>query len=201
MSKVTWKGSVQMSPLPAVLVTSKSGDKENVFTVAWTGVCCSQPPKVYISIRPERYSYSLIEESREFVINLTTADMARAVDFCGVRSGRDMDKFEACDLEKEPAAEVAAPILAASPLALECKVFDIIKLGCHDMFLADVVAVRADEKYIDEKGKFDLSKAGLIAYTHGEYYEMGKKLGSFGYTVRKKPAAPKKKRSTKPARK
>lgn len=192
MSKITWKGSTQLSPLPAVLVTSKSGERENVFTVAWTGVCCSQPPKVYISIRPERLSYEMIEESREFVINLTTEDMVAAVDFCGVRSGRDVDKFESCKLSKEPAAEVAAPVLADSPLALECKVTDIIKLGSHDMFLADVVAVRADEKYIDESGKFDLSKAGLIAYSHGDYRRIGKTLGSFGYSVRKKKARKKK---------
>lgn len=189
MAKVFWKGSTQLSPVPAVLVTCKSGDTVNVFTVAWTGIVCSQPPKTYISVRPERFSYGLIAESGEFVLNLTTVEMCRAVDFCGVRSGRDVDKFAACSLETEPAETVAAPLLKDSPVSLECRVTDRISLGSHEMFLADIVAVRAEESLLDKTGKLCLEKASLLAYSHGSYHALGKRLGGFGDSVRKKPAA------------
>ncbi len=195
MPKITWKGSVQLSPLPAVLVTSKSGERENVFTVAWTGVACTQPPKVYISVRPERYSHELISESGEFVINLTTEKMVRAVDYCGVKSGRDIDKFEKCSLEREAGETVAAPVLKDSPLALECRVCEVLKLGSHDMFLADVTAVRTEESMLDEAGRLCLERSGLVAYTHGEYRTLGKKLLHFGESVRKKRTLKKKKPS------
>ena len=188
MSKVLWKGSTQLSPVPAVLVTCRSGDTVNVFTVAWTGIVCSQPPKTYISVRPERFSYGLIAESGEFVLNLTTEKMLRAVDFCGVRSGRDVDKFAACSLETEPAETVAAPLLRDSPVSLECRVTDRIVLGSHEMFLADIVAVRAEDSLLDDAGKLCMERADLLAYSHGSYHALGKRLGGFGDSVRRKPA-------------
>jgi flavin reductase (DIM6/NTAB) family NADH-FMN oxidoreductase RutF len=187
MSKLVWKGSTQLSPLPAVLVTCGSAEKPNILTIAWTGIVCSQPPRTYISVRPERYSHALLCETGEFVINLTTQALCRATDYCGVRSGRDEDKLAAMHLETEPGETVNVPVLAASPLALECKVFERVPLGSHDMFLADITAIRVDEKYIDAAGKLSLDDAGLLAYTHGEYRTLGRVLGTFGYSVRKKP--------------
>ncbi|MBR5514681.1 MAG: flavin reductase family protein [Clostridia bacterium] len=186
MAKQVWKGSAQLSPVPCVLVTSGSVQKPNVFTVGWTGIINSQPPKLYVSIRPERYSYELIKESRELVVNLPTQAMTRSVDICGVRSGRDMDKFAKCHFTPVPASEVSAPVIEECPIALECKVFDIIPLGTHDMFLCDIVAVDVEEKLLDEKGKLRMEKCNLIAYSHGDYMALGRKLGSFGYSVRKK---------------
>ena len=174
-------------PLPALLVSCGSSPADyNLFTVAWAGTICTNPAMCYISVRPERHSYELIKESMEFVINLTTGAMARATDFCGVRSGRDMDKLAAAKLTVEPASKLSAPVIAQSPLALECKVREIIPLGSHDMFLAEIVAVDVEERLLDEAGKLHLEKAGLMAYSHGEYFAMGKKIGSFGYSVRKK---------------
>lgn len=186
MPKLTWKGSAQLSPVPAVLVTCGTAERANVFTVGWTGIVCTQPPKTYISVRPERFSYELLRENGEFAINLTTVEMQRAVDFCGVRSGRDVDKFSVCGLETEEASEIAVPILKASPLALECRVSDRIPLGSHDMFLADIVAVRVGEELIDSAGRLCLERANLLAYSHGAYHALGKKIGSFGDSVRKK---------------
>ncbi len=193
MSKVTWKGSALLSPVPPVLVTCAYGGKRNVFTVGWTGMICTHPAVTYIAVRPSRYSYDLIKNSGEFAVHLTTADMARTVDFCGVRSGRDVDRFEICHLETEAASEIAAPILTASPVALECKVRDVQSYGTHDIFIADIVAVDAEEGLLDEKGKLDLGKAGLLAYAHGSYYALGEQLGTFGYSVKKqkKVMAPK----------
>ena len=187
MGKQTWKPGNMLYPLPAVLVTvaDKEG-RQNVFTVAWTGTVCSDPAMVSISVRPERYSYHMIEETGEFVINLTTAKLAYATDYCGVRSGRDVDKFKEMNLTPIPAKEVKAPLLKESPVNIECKVKQIIKLGTHDMFLAEVVAVHADEAYMNEKGSFALSKADHMVYSHGRYYTLGKEVGSFGYSVRKK---------------
>ena len=189
MSRVNWKGSVLIAPVPPTMVTSSFEGKDNVFTVAWTGVLNTQPPKTYISVRPERYSYELIKNSGEFVINLTTRDMVRAADWCGTYTGRKVDKFQKHNLEKVKAQHVSAPILAQSPLALECKVCDIVEMGTHHMFIADIVGVSVDEKLLDEKGKLCLSKANLAAYAHGEYFELGRKIGSFGYSVRKKSAS------------
>ena len=185
-TKQVWKGSVLTSPVPPTLVTCDYKGVRNVFTVAWTGILCTQPPVTYISVRPERYSYDLIRQSGEFVINLATEELTRAVDFCGVRSGRKIDKFAHLGLSCDRASKVSAPILAQSPVNIECKVREVVKLGTHDMFIADIVAVDVANELIDEKGRLALEKAGLLAYSHGEYYGLGKKLGSFGYSVRKK---------------
>lgn len=192
MPKQSWKGSAQLSPVPCVLVTSGTVEKPNVFTVGWTGIINSQPPRLYVSIRPERYSYELIKQSRELVVNLPTQSMVRAVDLCGVKSGRDMNKFEKCDFTPVKGFSVDAPMIEECPIALECKVFDIIPLGTHDMFLCDIVAVDVEESLLDEKGKLRMEKCNLIAYSHGDYMALGKKLGSFGYSVRKKRTVRKK---------
>ena len=174
-------------PLPAVMVScAREGEKPNIITAAWVGTICSDPAMVSVSIRPERYSYQIIRETGEFVINLTTASMIRAADFCGVRSGRELDKFEACGLEIEEGFTVSAPVLSQSPVSLECRVTEIIPLGSHDMFLADITAVDVDPQYLDEQGKLCLSRSHLAAFAHGEYFELGKKIGSFGFSVRKK---------------
>lgn len=174
-------------PLPAVMVScQREGEKPNIITVAWTGTICSDPVMVSISVRPERYSYDIIKESGEFVINLTTDKLAFATDYCGVKSGRDIDKFKEMKLTPYPASQVKCPIIAESPLSLECKVRQIMPLGSHDMFIADVVAVDVSEEYINEAGKFELNNTGLMVYSHGEYFTLGEKLGSFGYSVRKK---------------
>lgn len=186
MAKQVWKGSAQLSPVPCVLVTSGTVEKPNVFTVGWTGIINSQPPRLYVSIRPERYSYELIKESRELAVNLPTQAMTRSVDICGVRSGRDMDKFGKCNFTAVPAANIAAPIIEECPIALECKVFDIIPLGTHDMFLCDIVSVDVEEDLLDEKGKLRMERCNLIAYSHGDYMALGRRLGSFGYSVKKK---------------
>ena len=185
-TKQVWKGSVLTSPVPPTLVTCEHNGIRNVFTVAWTGILCTQPPVTYISVRPERYSYELISQSGEFVINLATEELTKAVDICGVKSGRKLDKFAHLGLTCENASKVGAPILAQSPVNIECKVREVVKLGTHDMFIADIVALDVANELIDEKGRLELEKAGLLAYSHGEYYGLGKKLGSFGYSVRKK---------------
>lgn len=185
-TKQVWKGSVLTSPVPPTLVTCEADGIKNVFTVAWTGVLCTQPPVTYISVRPERYSYELITKSKEFVINLATQELTKAVDLCGVRSGRKIDKFAHLGLTCEKASKVGAPILAQSPLNLECKVRQIVKLGTHDMFIADIVAVDVANELIDKNGRLALENAGLLAYSHGEYYGLGNKLGTFGFSVRKK---------------
>lgn len=186
MSKTTWKGGALLAPIPPAMVSCGTVEEPNVLTIAWTGILNTRPAKTYISVRPSRYSYEIIKNSGEFVINLTTASLVRAADFCGVRSGKDVDKFTHCNLTAVPATEVAAPLIEESPLNIECRVTDIIPLGSHDMFLADIVAVNVDDRYLDADGKLHLEKAGLAAFAHGEYFEMGKKIGSFGYSVRKK---------------
>ena len=173
-------------PLPAVMVSCGDMKNSNIITVAWTGTICTDPAMVYISIRPERYSYNMIKESKEFVINLTTKELARKTDFAGVRSGRELDKFDNLKLTKEKASKVKAPLIKESPVNIECKVTEIKELGSHHMFIAKVLAVDVDEKYLDEKGKFCLEKANLITYSHGEYYEQGKNIGKFGFSVKKK---------------
>lgn len=175
-----------LAPLPAVMVSCGTVEKANVMTAAWTGIINTKPPMTYISVRPSRHSYGIIKERGEFVINLTTSKMVRETDFCGVKSGRDTDKLKKCGLHTEPASKVSAPIISESPLSLECRVAEIKPLGSHDMFIAEIVAVSADGRYIDSKGKLNLNQAGLMAYSHGEYFALGRKLGSFGYSVRKK---------------
>ena len=186
MAKIKWKAGTMLAPVPPALVSCSDGEHDNVFTVAWTGITCTQPPKTYISVRPSRFSYNIIKNSGFFVVNLTTEALVRAADTCGVRSGKDVDKFALCGLEKEQAFHVPCPLIAQSPLSLECRVEKIIPLGSHDMFLADIVGVDVDEELIDSAGKLRLDKAYLAAFAHGEYFSIGKKLGYFGFSVRKK---------------
>ena len=175
------------------MVTCRDGELDNVLTIAWTGIVNSDPPKTYISVRPSRHSYNVIKNSGVFAINLTTKSLVRAADWCGVYTGAKVDKFERCRLTKEPANEINCPILAESPLVLECRVCDVVPLGSHDMFLADIVAVDVDESLLDESGKLHLERAELVAYSHGEYFELGKRLGKFGYSVAKKKKPQRKK--------
>ncbi len=187
MAKQKFKPGNMLYPLPVVMVSvaDKEGNK-NIITVAWAGTVCSNPPMVSVSIRPERFSHHMIMETGEFVINLTTKKLAYATDYCGVKSGRDIDKFKEMHLTAVPADVVSAPLIEESPVNIECKVTEVKKLGSHDMFVAEVVAVHADEQYMDEKKRFDLSKAQPIVYSHGEYLATGEKIGTFGYSVRKK---------------
>ena len=193
MAKIKWKGGTLLAPVPPALVTCSDGERDNVLTVAWTGILNSDPPKTYVSVRPSRYSYEMIKKSGEFAINLTTKDLTRAADWCGVHTGAKVDKFERCRLSREPASEIGCPILADSPVVLECRVCDVIKLGTHDMFMADIVAVDVDEALLDESGKLHLERAGLVAYAHGGYYELGRRIGTFGFAVAKKKKKPNKK--------
>lgn len=186
MKKVKWKGGTLLAPVPPVMVTCGDMEKSNIITVAWTGIINSDPPKTYISVRPSRHSYGIIKERGEFVINLTPSRLVRSADWCGVYSGKNVDKFEKCKLNREEANEVSAPLISECPVALECKVSDIVHLGTHDMFIADIVAVDIEEELIDEKGKLHLERAGLAAYAHGDYFALGKKIGSFGFSVKKK---------------
>lgn len=173
-------------PVPAVMVSCQRGDeKPNIITVAWTGTICSDPAMVSISVRPERYSYDIIKETGEFVINLTTEDLVRATDFCGVKSGRDIDKFKEMKLTAAPASEVSCPIIAESPVNIECRVREVLPLGSHHMFIAEVVAVDVSSKYLNDDGKFDLNGTGLTTYSHGEYFSLGRSLGKFGWSVKK----------------
>lgn len=175
-----------LAPLPAVMVSCGTLEKANVLTVAWTGIINTKPPMTYISVRPTRHSYGIIKESGEFVINLTTSKMVRETDFCGVKSGKDMDKIKKCGLHLASASAVNAPVISESPLSLECRVTEIKPFGSHDMFIAEIISVNVDGRYIDSKGKINLNQAGLMAYSHGEYFSLGRKLGSFGYSVAKR---------------
>lgn len=185
--KQNWKPGTMIYPLPAVLVSCGTMERSNLVTVAWTGTICTNPPMCYISLRPERHSYDMIKERMEFTINLTTADMARATDWCGVRSGRDYDKWQMSGLTPEPGVKVQAPSVKESPLNIECRVKEIVSLGSHDLFIADVINVRADEGLIDAStGEFRLGDAGLLNYSHGHYYRQGSEIGRFGFSVKKK---------------
>ena len=186
MGKVTWKAGTFEYPIPAAMVSCGSMEKSNIITVAWTGVINTNPAMVYISVRPERYSYDIIKNTGEFVINLTNEQLAYATDWCGVKSGKDVDKFEMMHLTKEKANFVNCPMIEEAPVSIECRVKEIKKLGSHDMFMAEVLAVNADEKYFDKNGAFDISKCNLIAYANGGYYTLGKKVGKFGFSVQKK---------------
>lgn len=186
MAKKIWKPGTFIYPIPAVLVTSGDMKNSNILTVAWTGILNTNPAIVYISVRPERYSYKLIKENKEFAINLTNEKLAYATDWCGVRSGAKFDKFKEMKLTKEKAEFIKAPLIKESPVSIECKVIEERNLGSHTMFVAEVLSIDADEKYIDEKGAFDISKCDLIAYANGGYYKLGKKLGKFGFSVAKK---------------
>ena len=185
MSKVTWKSGTFLYPLPAVMVSCGDMDKSNIITVAWTGIINTDPAMCYVSIRPSRYSYEIIKNTKEFVINLTTKDLSFATDWCGVKTGAKVDKFKEMHLTKEKAQFVKCPMIKESPVSVECRVKDIVELGSHHMFVAEILAINADEKYIDEKGAFDISKCDLIAYSNGNYYSLGKKVGKFGFSVQK----------------
>ena len=187
MAKQIWGPSSILAPVPAVIVTVRDENgRDNALTVAWTGTVCTKPSMVSISVRKERFSYDILKKTGEFVINLTTEDMVRAVDYIGVRSGRDEDKIAVCGLHTEEASKVKAPLLKESPLNIECNVKDVIPLGTHDLFLAEVVAVQVDEKILDEKGRLELEKAGLIAFVHGQYFGLSEAIGDFGFSVKKK---------------
>lgn len=186
MAKVVWKAGTFEYPIPAVMVSCGNMEKSNIITVAWTGILNTNPAMVYISVRPTRFSYNIIKESGEFVINLTTEDLVRQTDWCGVRSGDKFDKFKEMNLHKEKANFVKCPLIKESPVSIECKVKEIKELGSHHMFIAEVLSIDADDKFIDEKGAFDISKCDLIAYANGGYYHLGNKLGKFGFSVQKK---------------
>ena len=193
INKISWKAGNMLYPLPAVMVslTDKEGNS-NIITLAWAGTICTNPPMLSVSIRPERYSYKIIKETGEFVVNLTTKELAYATDYCGVKSGKDVDKFEKMRLTKLASEKINAVAIAESPVNIECKVRQIMELGSHSLFIADVVNVRVDSRYIDEKGRFNLAKSELIAYSHGRYYELGKELGTFGYSIKKSKETTKK---------
>ena len=190
MAKQTWAGGNMLYPLPAVMVScANAAGEKDIVTVAWAGTVCTNPPMLSISLRPERHSYHIVRESGEFVVNLVTARLQRACDWCGVRSGRDFDKWAECRLTPAPATTLElAPAIEESPVSIECRVRDVLELGSHHLFLADVTAVQVEEGLLDERGKLDLARAGLTAYSHGEYFELGRRIGSFGYSVRKRPA-------------
>lgn len=198
MAKITWKAGTMLAPVPPALVSCGTMEKPNVMTAAWTGIVCTEPTLVYVSVRPSRYSHRLIKESGEFVINVPTINLAKAVDLCGVKSGKDVDKFALAGISTAPCAKVKAPQVAEAPISLECKVKNITSFGSHDMFLAEVLAVNVDEKLIDKNGALNLEKAGLLAYAHGFYYGLSKKIGKFGWSVEKKST--KKKRAVKQRR-
>ena len=187
MGKQNWKAGNMLYPVPAVLVGCRDEEgRDNLMTAAWAGTICSDPVMVSVSIRKERFSHAIIENTGEFTISLTTTGLARAADFCGVRSGRDTDKFREMKLTPLESSKIRAPGVAESPVVLECRVKEILRLGSHDMFIAEVVNVSVDERYLNEKGRLELEKADLIAYSHGEYFALGKKIGKFGYSVRRR---------------
>ena len=198
INKISWKAGNMLYPLPAVMVslTDKEGNS-NIITLAWAGTICTNPPMLSVSIRPERYSYKIIKETGEFVVNLTTKELAYATDYCGVKSGKDVDKFGKMRLTKLASEKINSVAIAESPVNIECKVRQIMELGSHSLFIADVVNVRVDSRYIDEKGRFNLAKSELIAYSHGRYYELGKELGTFGYSIKKRKETIKKIKKTK----
>jgi flavin reductase (DIM6/NTAB) family NADH-FMN oxidoreductase RutF len=187
MEKEFWKPGNMLYPIPAVMVScADESHKPNIITIAWAGTVCSNPPMVTVSIRKERYSYDIIKNSREFAINLVTEELVKKADYCGVKSGREVDKFKEMSLTPVKGNIISCPLIAESPVNMECIVKDIIPLGSHDLFLSEVVSVAVDKKYINESGKFNLNRSGLIVYSHGEYYGLGDLLGKFGYSVRKK---------------
>ena len=185
MTKITWKSGTILAPIPPALISSGTIEKPNVMTAAWTGIISSEPPMTYVSIRPSRYSHEIISQSKEFVINLPTLALAAATDYCGVKSGRDVNKFKEMKLTTLPCSQVKAPQIAEAPVSLECKVKDIQHYGTHDMFIAEIVAVNIDDQYLDAEGRLALEKAGILAYAHGHYYTLGRQIGKFGFSVEK----------------
>ncbi len=186
MGRLIWKSGTMIYPVPAVMVTCGDMEKSNIITIAWTGIINTDPAMTYISVRKERYSHEIISENMEFVINLVPRNLVKALDYSGVRSGKNEDKFEKLGLTKEKAQNVKAPLIKESPVCLECKVEKVVELGSHDMFVAKILSVDVDDKYLDENGKFDMEKCDLVAYSHGQYYALGDRLGKFGFSVEKK---------------
>lgn len=191
MERIKWRGAALLSPAPAALVTTGIGEQANVLTVAWCGITCTQPPVTYISVRPVRHSYRLLQECGEFVIHLTNEELLRATDYCGIYTGAKVNKFEKCHLTRIPSTEVAPPTIAEAPVALECRVRHTEPLGTHDMFLSDILAVTVREELLDENGRLCLERAHLLAYSHGAYFSLGKKLGQFGFSAAKRRPHPK----------
>ncbi len=185
MNKIVWPAGTLLAPVPPAMVSSGTVERPNVMTAAWTGIICTNPILTYVSIRATRYSHKIISQTKEFVINIPNLALAEAVDFCGVKSGRDIDKFKACNLTPATCSRIKAPQIKETPISLECKVLEIRPLGTHDMFLAKVLAVNIDDKYLDAQGALHLEKAGLLAYAHGFYYTLGRQLGKFGFSVEK----------------
>lgn len=185
MAKTTWKSGTMLFPVPPVMVTCGTMEKANVLTIAWTGIINSEPPMTYISVCPSRFSHKIISETKEFVINIANLPLAKACDFCGVKSGKSTDKFKEMGLELEPCKNIKTPMLKDAPVSLECKVVGVKSFGTHDMFLAEILAVNVDDKYIEEDGRLAIEKAGLLAFAHGRYYTLGRDLGAFGFSVDK----------------
>lgn len=202
MAKQKWKGGALLAPVPPAMVScgNDADGSANIITIAWTGIINTIPPKTYISVRPSRHSYKLIKESGEFAINLTTTSLVRSADYCGIYTGAKVNKFEKCNLHKETASEISCPLIAESPLSLECRVTDIIELGSHHMFLADIVAVDVDDSLLSSDGKLCLERAKLAAFSHGEYFALGEKLGYFGFSVKKKKKRRPQKSGDKPSK-
>ena len=186
MSKVKLRGGAMLAPVPPVMVSCGNAEHKNILTVAWAGITNTIPPKTYISVRPKRHSYNIIKDSGEFVLNLTPSSLVRAADYCGMYTGAKVDKFEKCSLTPVQAEEVSAPMIGECPVSLCCRVTDVVPLGSHDMFLADILAVYVEDRLLDESGKLHLEKADLCAYAHGDYYALGKILGHFGFSAAKK---------------
>jgi len=184
MAKTVWNGGALLAPVPAVMVTVRDGEKDNIITVAWTGILSTVPPKTYISVRPSRHSYEMLKNSREFAINLTPSSLVKTADYCGMYTGKKVDKFEKCSLTKEDASKINCPLIAECPISLECRVTDIVPMGSHDMFIADVVAVDVEESLIGENGRLHISRAKLSAFAHGAYFEVGRRIGKFGFSAR-----------------
>lgn len=203
MSKITWKGGTLLAPVPAVLVSCGTVEKPTALTIAWTGIVSSDPPGTYISVRPERNSYEIIKRSGEFCINMMPSSTVRTLDYCGIKSGKNEDKFAKRKLTALPCTKISAPMIAQSKISLECKVTDILPQGSHDMFLAEILAVNIEDDLIDEKGRLMIEQAGLLTYAHGTYFALGKKIGSFGFSTKQKRGKevnrknPKKKKSAK----
>ena len=192
MTKITWKPGTLLAPIPPAMISCGTVEKPNVMTAAWTGIINSEPPMTYVSIRPSRHSHDIISKTKEFVINMATLDLVKAADYCGVKSGRTVDKFKEMNLTAAPCSVISAPHIMESPVSLECQVVDIHSFETHDMFLAKIVAVQVDDRYIDDAGKLWMEKMGLVAYAHGQYFTMGRNLGKFGFSVEKKPKKPSK---------
>ena len=195
MAKRTLKSGALLAPLPPTMVTCGNMENSNIITIGWTGILNTIPPKTYISVRPTRHSYNIIKESGEFVINLTPSQLVKEADYCGIYTGKKVDKFEKCKLTKSPATQVSCPVIEECPISIECRVTEVVSLGSHDMFMADILCINVDEELFDKEGKMHFEKANLIAYAHGEYYELGKKIGKFGFSTNKKKKNNKKKSS------